>query len=179
MIPRSQLVSGVFKAKFDELAAEVKALAARETNTSPDDWVVRPALPSVDFDHNKDKWENQTAFGSANAFQKDWKKELPQNKYVVFYGVVLHADSPTIYAAKFKLGTNGATTLAVEHFEALKEEDNRIAVFDRVLYKQKSYIYIELEADATTAQYGEEFELLCLVCEKVGETVSVLDRTSK
>ncbi len=178
-IPRSLLTQTQITAKLKSMEDELKNLAARETNTSPSDWVVRDALPKTDFSFNTEKWLNQTAIAVADTFQKDWSKELPDNKYVAFYGVVLHADNPTIYGAKFKVGSTGATTLDVIQFQKLKEEDNLIGYFDRVLYKKKATVYVELIADALTAQYGEEIELLCMVCEKFGEVVSTPERLTR
>jgi hypothetical protein len=179
IIPRSLLTQAQITTKLKAMADELIELAARETNTDPSNWIVRDALPKTDFDHNKEKWENQTVFAAINTFQKDWAKELPDNKYVAFYGVVLHADNPTIYGAKFKVGLTGATTIDVIQFQKVKEEENLIGYFDRILYKKKATIYIELIADALTAAYGEEFELLCMVCEKYGEVVSTPERMTK
>lgn len=176
IVPRTILEKTQITAKLKAIAGELIALAAKETNTDPSNWVVRDALPATDFGHNKEFWQNQTAIAAVNAWQKDWSQQLPDNKYVAFYGVILHADSPTIYGVKFKVGATGATAIDVIQFEKLTEEDNYIGYFDRILYKKRATIYIELIANALTAQYGEEFELLCLVCEKYGEVVSTAER---
>jgi hypothetical protein len=179
IIPRSLLTQTQVTAKLKAMEEELKELAARETNTDPSDWVVRDALPYTDFGLLTEKWMNKVAHATPDTFLVDWSKELPDNKYVAFYGVALHADSPTIYGIKFKVGASGATTLDVIHFQKLKAEDNLIGYFDRILYKKKAYIYVELIADAALAIAGEEFELLCMVCEKYGEVVSTPERMTK
>ena len=159
-------------AKLRSLKDELVAMAADETKSNPAEWIVRDALPKTDFGFNTEKWLNQTAFAAADTWQKDWSKELDDEVYACFYGVVLHALNPTIYGVRFRLGADGVTTIDTIQFQKLKEEDNIIGMFDRIIYKKQKHIYIDLIADATTAQYGEEFEILCLIAEKYGEIVS-------
>jgi len=176
IIPRSLLTSVQITSKVKALKDEIIALAAKETNTDPSEWVVRDALPATDFGFNSERWVNQTVFAAINTWQKDWDQEVDDDTYVVFYGVVLHAINPTIYGVRFKVGSAGGTTIDTIHMQKLKAEENVIGLFDRIIYRKEKHIYIELIADALTAQYGEEFELLCLVCEKYGEIVSTPKR---
>ena len=174
--PRSIVTDNQMLATIKSLKSEIIAMAAKETNSQPGDWVVRDALPLTDFGFNKEKWENQTVFAAINTWQRDWDHELDDDTYVVFYGVILHDLNPTVYGVRFKVGSGGSTTIDTMHFQKLKEEDNVIGLFDKIIYKKEKHIYIELIADALTAQYGEEIELLCLVCEKYGEIVSGAQR---
>jgi len=178
IIPRSMLLPQEVTAKIRALGNELKALAAKETNTSVNEWVVRDILPKTDLGFNTEKWLNQTAFATADTWQKDWDKELDSNTYVVFYGVELHALNPTIYGIKFKVGSTGATTIDTIQFQKLKLEEVPIGYFDRIIYRKKKHIYVELIADDTTAQYGEEFEILGMLCEPYGEVVSGPDRVA-
>lgn len=175
IIPRSMLLPQTVTAKLKTLGDDLKALAAKETNTSPAEWYVRDALPKTDFEFNTEKWLNQTLM-VIDTFTKDWSIQLPDNKYVVFYGVILHELNPTIYGVQFKQGKTGATAIDAIQFQKLKEEDNLIGFFDKITYRKKKWVYVEYIADAATAQYAEEVELLCLVAEMYGELVSSPDR---
>ena len=172
IIPRALFTGAQITSKIKGIAQELKILAAKQTSSRAEEWVVRDALPATDFGFNKEKWENQTAFAVINTWQVDWNQELDDDTYAAFYGIELHALNPTIYGARFKLGSSGTTTIDVLQFQKLKLEEIPIGFFDRILYTKQKHIYVELIADALTAQYGEEFELLCLICEKYGEIVS-------
>jgi len=178
IIARSLLTQMQITTKLKSLEEEIIALAARETNTRQDEWVVRDALPNTDFGFVDERWVNQRAT-LANAFQSDWVLALgytgvllPVNKYAVFYGVVQQAINPTIYGMRFRQGRTGATTLDTIHFRKILEEDNTIGFFDRIIYRPQSVIFIDLIANAVTAINTEEFEILTLICEKYGDVVS-------
>jgi len=172
IIPRSMLSPTEVTAKIRALANELKTLAAKETNTSVDEWLVRDILPKTDLGFNTEKWLNQHAFSAADTWEKDWDRELDDNTYVCFYGVALHALNPTIYGIKFKAGSNGATTIDTIQFQKLKMEEVPIGLFDRIIYRKEKHIYVELIADTTTPQYAEEFEILGMLAEPYGEIVS-------
>lgn len=176
IIPRSLLTQVQMTSKLKTLADDLKKMAADETNSDEVDWVVRDALPLTDFGFNTQKWLNQTV-QVANTWVNDWSQELEDDKYVAFYGIALHALNPTIYGTRFKLGAGGVTTIDTLHFQKLKLEEIPVGFFEKIIYTKEKTIYIDLIADAATAQYGEEFELLCLVCEKFGEVVSGAKRT--
>jgi len=158
--------------KIKTLGDNLRAMAAKATNSEEAEWVVRDALPNMDFGFTDNRWVNQTAFAAANTWQNDWSNELEDDKYVSFYGVILHALNPSIYGARFKLGAGGVTTIDTLHFQKLKLEEVPIGFFEEIIYTKEKTIYIDLIADDTTAIRAEEFELLCLVCEKYGEVVS-------
>lgn len=158
--------------KLTSLKNELIQLAAKETKTNPSEWVVRDTLPATDLQYNSERWVNQHAFAVINTWELDKASLIPVDKYVMFYGVVCHALAPTIYGIKFKQGATGATTIDTIQFRKLLEEDNVIGYFDRIIYRSQSRPYIELIADALTAQYGEEFEILSMTCEKYGDVVS-------
>lgn len=178
IVPRSLLTQMQITTKLKSLEEEIIALAARETNTRPDEWVVRDALPLTDFGFVSEAWVNQRAT-LLNTFQADWVLaggytgvQLPVNKYAVFYGVNQNPANPTIYGIRFRQGRTGATTIDTIHFRKLLEEDNTIGFFDRIIYRPQSVIWIDLIANAVTAINTEEFEILTLICEKYGDVVS-------
>jgi len=159
-------------AKLTALKNELIALAAKETKTNLSEWVVRDTLPLTDLQYNSERWVNQHAFAIINTFELDKASLIPVDKFVMYYGLINHALNPTIYGLKFKQGATGATTIDTIHFRKLLEEDNVIGFFDRIIYRSQTRPYVELIADALTAQYAEEFELLAMTCEKYGDVVS-------
>ncbi len=172
IVPRSLLTQVQITTKLKSLEEEIIAMAARETNTRQDEWVVRDALPQTDFGFTDERWVNQTLFAAQNTFQRDWFAALPVNKYAVFYGINQNPLNPTIYGMRFRQGATGATTLDTIHFRKVLEEDNVIGFFDRIIYRPQSVIWIDLIANALTAARAEEFEILTLICEKYGDVVS-------
>lgn len=177
IVPRSLLEKMQVTTKLKTLEEEIIALAARETNTRPDEWVVRDALPATDFGFADERWVNQRAT-LLNAWQSDWVLpnyngvQLPVNKYAVFYGINQNPLNPTIYGIRFRQGRTGATTIDTIQFRKVLEEDNVIGFFDRIIYRPQSVIWIDLIANAVTAINTEEFEILTLICEKYGDVVS-------
>lgn len=173
IIPRSMLVPKEVTAKLVSLKNELIALAASETKTDQSEWVTRDILPLTDLTFATEQWVNQHLFIAANAFERDWPLfTLPVNKYLMLYGVICHAGNPTIYGIKFKQGATGATTIDTIHFRKILEEDNVIGFFDRIIYRAQTRPFVEYIADAITAQFAEEFEVLGMVCEKYGDVVS-------
>lgn len=183
IIARSLLTQMQITTKLKSLDEEIIALAARETNTRPDEWVVRDALPLTDFGFVDERWVNQRAFAAANAWQSDWVAapapawtgfQLPVNKYAVFYGILQQPVNPSIYGIRFRQGRTGATTIDTIHFRKIVEEDQNIGFFDRIIYRPQSVIWIDLIANFATAINAEEFEILTKICEKYGDVVSGL-----
>jgi len=172
IVPRALLTQTQVTTKLKSLEEEVIALAARETNTKAEEWVVRDALPLTDFGFADERWVNQTLFAAVNTFQRDWFAALPVNKYAVFYGINQNPVNPSIYGMRFRQGATGATTLDTIHFRKILEEDNVIGFFDRIIFRPQSTIWIDLIANALTAALAEEFEILALICEKYGDVVS-------
>ena len=172
IIPRSMLLPQAVTAKLSSLKAELIALAAKETNTSPASWVVRDTLPATDLQYNSERWVNQHLFTATDTFELDKASLIPVDKYWMAYGVINHTLNPTIYGIKFKQGALGATTIDTIHFRKLVEEDNVIGFFDRIIFRPQKRPYIELIADALTAQYAEEFEILSMTCEQYGDVIS-------
>ncbi len=170
--PRSLLEKTQITQRLSTLSAELKTIASNETKTDQSEWVVRDILPSTDLGFNTDRWVNQHVFIAPNTFEQDWTRQLPVDKYVSFYGVINHTVTPTIYGIKFRQGLQGSTTIDTIQFRKLLVEDNVIGYFDRIIYRAQSVINVMLEADAATAQYGEEFEILGMWCEKYGDVIS-------
>lgn len=157
----------------DDVKAKLLAFAVKETGKNAADLVVRDLLPSNDLSFNNEKWCNQTALPSG-AWTNDFSKQLPKTKFVAFYGVINHADIPTVLGTKFKLGSTGQTTLDVVMHGRMRAEEVSKALFDPIFYKGEAYIYIEhyQASGSTVAQYAEELELLAFVCEPYGELIS-------
>jgi hypothetical protein len=172
IIPRYLLEKTAVTARLNKLEDELRTLAAHETNTSPEEWVVRDALPATDFGHTDERWVNQHAFAVANAWEMDWRAQLAVNRYAMFYGINQNVVNPSIYGIRFRQGFNGATTLDSIHFRKLLEEDNVIGYFDRLIYRPQAWIFVDLIANALTAIRAEEFEILTMICEKYGDIVS-------
>jgi len=171
IIPRSMLLPQAVTTKLTSLKNELITLAAKETSTSPSEWVVRDTLPETDLGFDSEQWLNQTLM-VPDAWTMDWNHQLPVNKFWMAYGIINHAMAPTIYGMKFKQGALGATTIDTIQFRKILEEDNVIGFFDRIIYRPQSTPYIELIANAATAALGEEFEILSMVCEKYGDIIS-------
>jgi hypothetical protein len=174
IVPRSILTQAQITTKLTSLADEVLALAAYETNTKKEEWVVRDILPLEDLSYFDERWVNQHLFTVVNVFEQDLVPAvaLPVDKYLVFYGVVQNPVNPTIYGICFRQGIPGRTTIDTIQFRKLLEEQVVVGYFDRIIYRPQSVPNIQLIANALTAQYAEEFEILGMCCEKYGNIVS-------
>lgn len=158
---------------LDLVRAQLIDFATKETGKAASEFVVRDAMAYQDFSFTTEKWDNQTALTTV-AWTKDWSKELPKTKFVAFYGVGNHNDSPTIIGTKFKVGTNGQTTRdVVMHGKMLLEEVVK-AYFAPILYKGTETIYVEhyTKSASNVTIHTEEIELFCLVAEPYGEVIS-------
>ena len=157
----------------EEVKRKLVAYAAKETGKRTEEFAVRDAMAKTDFGLGTEKWDNESTLITV-AWTKDWSKELPKSKFVAFYGIVEHTDDMQVIGVRYKVGTAGKTTREVVMFGRMKAEDVLKAFHEPVIYKGGEVIYVEYynQSGANIAAGGELIELLALVAEPWGETIS-------
>lgn len=157
----------------DDIKARLLAFAMQETGKTATELLVRDAMPYEDFTFNSNKWCNQTAQVNVT-WTKDWSKELPKTKFASFYGFLNHADVAYILGTKYKIGSSGQSTKDIVMHGKMRAEEVAKCYHEAVMYKGADTIYVEhyQASGGALAQYGEELELLCFVCEPYGAEIS-------
>lgn len=190
LIPGSEISKGDLKALRAEIVENLLDVAVAETGKKRSEFVVRDAFPKDDFGFAGCEWDNQAAIGTADTWESDWTKELPDNKFVCFYGVLYHeldtmpaaadAEGPALKGVSYRVGSAGATVREQIHIQSMHRihlnagGDGPFAIgyHKPVYYKAEETINVYLISNATPAAYAEDIELLCMVCEPFGEVVS-------
>jgi len=130
--------------------------------------VVRDLLPKTDMGLTTEVWITPTL--AANAWTKYFDKELPNRRFVAFYGVANNAADPIATGVYLKLGPTGATARAVWEIEELYADEIPVGVTDEIiLYRGGEHIFVEVYAKAAGT---EPLVLLGMVGEPYGELVS-------
>jgi len=162
----SQLIS-----MRDSIKAQLLAYAVKESGKNASEFIVRDALPLTDFGFTTEAWVNQ-AVQTVSTWTKDWSKELPKSKFVMFYGAINHSDAPTIILAKFAVGANGQTVKDIVDLGRMKAEDVVKCYFEPIMYKGGDTIHVSLYPDTTIAIRTEPLQWLVFVAEPYGEVIS-------
>jgi len=171
LIPVDELTVADIAAIVKKAKDAVLAAASKKGFT---DMIIRDAMPKDDFGFNLERWENQTAIATVNAWAKDWSKELPAKKFVVFYKLWNTTPSPLITGLKIQKGGAGARTYCQLNLEELYLQDTVLGYLDHpeeVVLSGTDTIYVAMLAPVTVAQYGEKLGLGAFVCEPAGESV--------
>lgn len=187
LIPEDDMTIEEIKALRDEVKERLLDLAVKETGKSRDEFVVRDIFPKTDLGFSGCEWQNQTAISSADTWTEDFEKELPKTKFVAFFGVdykVALANSATagwVYqGVSYRLGTAGATTLKQVHLQKIQRTlattsgafKSGRGYHRPVYYKGTDTMSINLIAKHTVTQYYDNLQLLGMMCEPLGATIS-------
>lgn len=147
--------------------------AVKETGRKREEFCVRDVLALTDLGLDSEIWDNEASGGlTATTWTEDWKKELPKNKFIAFYGFVNHTDDPQVIGTKFKEGGEGATTRDIVMFGRMNMEDNPKCFFEPIIYKGGETIYIEHYSKTTIVEAAELLEFIALVADPYGEVIS-------
>lgn len=189
-IPEIEISKSEIKALKNEVIANLLRIASKETNRPQSDFVVRDAFPKTDFGFNGCEWENQAALGAADAWEEDWTKLLPDDKFVAFYGTIYHrqatkpgsgaAEGFPITGVAYKVGSAGGTTREKVHLQSSFIEHITGNMPSRcpkgfhkpVYYRGSETIRVDIQGNAAVSQYADNLELLCMVCEPFGNVIS-------
>lgn len=197
LIPKDELSIAEIKALKNEISMELLRRASKQTGRNSSEFIVRDIFPYEDFSDstpawNGVEWQNQSELNSADAWEQDWYKELPSDKFVAFYGVHDHVQqvaaygNPTggpLFGISYRVGSGGATTREQIHLQAIQRHSfltegvgkNPIGYHKPVYYDGKETISVYLIGNAGVAQYAEQIELLGMICEPLGNVVSAIN----
>jgi len=154
------------------LEATVKERLLEETSRRlalpRDQLVVRDIMPKTDLGLANEEWITPTL--TADAWTKYFDKALPNNRFVIFYGVANQSPTPIATGVLYKLGPTGGTTKGVMMLEELYATRIPIGITDEaILYRGGDHIYIDVWAKEAGT---EALVLKGMVCEPYGEVVS-------
>jgi len=194
LIPREEISVDEIKALKEEVVANLLKRAVAQTGRPVTDFIVRDIFPKDDFDFNGCEWQNQSQLNSADTWEIDWYKELPDSKFVAFFGIQDHvmqavpgsgvAEGGPFFGVSYRVGTNGATTREQIHLQNMQRWSyltsgrgkNPVGFHKPVYYDGKETISAYLIGNAGVAQYAEQLELLGMVCEPIGNVISSVDK---
>ena len=129
LIPDNEISKVDLKALRAEIVEKLLDMAVKETGRARSEFVVRDAFPKDDFGFSGCEWENQADIDAADTWESDWTKELPDNKFVCFYGIVYHMldtlpgaadiEGPVIKGVSYRVGATGGTVREQIHLQQL------------------------------------------------------------
>jgi len=168
IIPQSALQADKLKAYLETVKAKLMA------KPSGSGELVRDLSPSTDLGFATEVWDN-TGTLSANDWTNDISHELDEDEEIVIIGVFNLTDDPQVTAVRFRLGSTGATTLAIFNLERLYAEEEVVAYFDEkdvIYYPKKQYVYIDYYSKSSVTAGLEKIGLIGFIRKPYGEEIS-------
>lgn len=157
--------------RAEELKKYIEGFKTKLLAKKPDE-MVRELLPLTDLGYTTEEWDNENALG-ANAWTNEISHELDDDEELVIIGIFNLTLLPQVIAARFRMGSTGATTYGVYNLQRLYAQDEVVGYFDEpIVYPAKSHVFIDYYARAVVAAGAEDIGLIGLIRKPYGEEVS-------
>lgn len=169
-------------AAVDAGAKEAIARGIAKTTT---ELVARAAMPFTDFFAAAVGWSVQEWYRGPAIAAVGWGSVfntgavpanvpmLARTKIAIFYGFTDYSANPVINGVRFRLGAQGASTLATFFFQDVRGKLEPDVYFSEpVVYGPEDMVYIEAHYNAIVGAAVEQFAFMAYILERTGPTIS-------
>ena len=147
VVPFKELeLSTVIKARDASVQALKDAIKSRGKN--PDAYVVRDILPKTDLGLANEEWK--ITYTTAYSWQTVISQTMPEDKFIVLYGVQLNSPVPKTLAIKFYKDVNPVEVIEVENLFTYQEP---IGFFSPLVWSESETIRVDFYGNATGDDY--------------------------
>jgi hypothetical protein len=152
----------ILRARQEAQNLLVEAIRAR--GKRPEEYVVRDILPKTDLGLANEEWK--ISYTSAYTWETKINLTLPEDKFIVFYGVAVNSAAPKTTAIKFY---KDVTPIEVVEVEKLYVYDEPIGFFTPLAWSESETLRVDFYGNATGDDY---IVLLGFVAEKRRKTIA-------
>jgi hypothetical protein len=132
-----------------DVAVKTLEDAIKNRGKRPDAYVVRDILPKTDLDLANEEWK--ISYGSAYTWETKVNLTLPEDKFVVLFGVAFRKGAtPKTLAIKFYKDVNPIGVIQVENLYAY---DEPVGFFGPLVWSEAEGLRIEFYGNAAGDDY--------------------------
>jgi hypothetical protein len=147
VVPFKELeLSTIIKARDASVQMLKEAIRARGKN--PDAYVVRDILPKTDLGLTNEEWK--ISYTTAYAWETKINITLPEDKFIVFYGVHLNSAVPKTLAIKFYKDVNPIEVIQLENLFTF---DEPIGFYGPFVWGEAETLRVDFYGNATGDDY--------------------------
>ena len=144
-------------------------IAVQRTGVPRERWLIRDILPKTDLELSTESWSFD--YSTANSENLVINKQLPQRKFIAFFGVAVRDPEPAAVYIKFATGAGGATVKDIIHLEDLYVKREPDAWLEEpIVYEQQDWVKIYVYP--SKVKTGEKLILKGYVAEIKGELIT-------
>jgi hypothetical protein len=147
VVPAEELeLSTIIKAR--DVAVDLLKSAIRNRGKDPNNYVIRDILPKTDLGLANEEWK--ISYTSPYAWETKINLTLPDDKFIVLYGVQVNSAVPKTTAIKFYKDINPIDVIEIENSYTY---DNPIGFFTPIVWSESETIRIDFYGNASGDDY--------------------------
>jgi hypothetical protein len=152
----------ILRARQEAQNLLVEAIRAR--GKKPEEYVIRDILPKTDLGLANEEW--RISYTAAYTWETKINVSLPEDKFIVIYGVAVYSATPKTTAIKFY---KDVTPIQVIEIEKLYAYSERIGFFTPLVWSESETLKVEFYGNAAG---DDNIVLLGFAAEKRRKTIA-------
>jgi len=147
VVPADELeLSTIIKAR--DVAVDLLKSAIKNRGKDPNNYVIRDILPKTDLGLANEEWK--ISYTNAYTWETKINLTLPEDKFIVLYGVQVNSAVPKTTAIKFYKDINPIDVIEIEN---LYTYDNPIGFFTPIVWSESETIRIDFYGNSSGDEY--------------------------